>query len=73
MLSVLYFLHSWKPTYVILSKHEEYLKSELEALQEATENERYLWSCEMRFLAVVLINLSTLIRKDSAVCIKRLL
>jgi len=42
MLSVLYFLHSWKPTYVILSKHEEYLKSELEALQEATENERYL-------------------------------
>lgn len=37
-----YFLNSWKPTYAILSKHEEYLKNELEVLQEATENERYL-------------------------------
>lgn len=44
-----YFLNSWKPTYAILSKHEEYLKNELEVLQEATENERYLWSYEMRF------------------------
>ncbi|XP_076199562.1 protein SIX6OS1 [Aptenodytes patagonicus] len=33
----------WKPTYVILSKHEEYLKNELEALQEATENERKMY------------------------------
>ncbi|XP_009935081.1 protein SIX6OS1 [Opisthocomus hoazin] len=35
--------NAWKPTYVILSKHEEYLKSELEALQEATENERKMY------------------------------
>ncbi|KFP34284.1 Protein SIX6OS1, partial [Colius striatus] len=35
--------HSWKPTYVILSKHEEYLKNEIEALQEATENERKMY------------------------------
>ncbi|KAM9291596.1 protein SIX6OS1 [Morus bassanus] len=33
----------WKPTYAILSKHEEYLKNELEALQEATENERKMY------------------------------
>ncbi|XP_010076655.1 PREDICTED: protein SIX6OS1, partial [Pterocles gutturalis] len=33
----------WKPTYVILSKHEEYLKNELEALKEATENERKMY------------------------------
>ncbi|XP_014822064.1 PREDICTED: protein SIX6OS1 [Calidris pugnax] len=33
----------WKPTYVILSKHEEYLKNELEALQESTENERKMY------------------------------
>ncbi|XP_009874264.1 PREDICTED: protein SIX6OS1 [Apaloderma vittatum] len=33
----------WKPTYVILSKHEEYLKNELEALQEATEKERKMY------------------------------
>ncbi|XP_012984607.2 protein SIX6OS1 [Melopsittacus undulatus] len=33
----------WKPTYVILSQHEEYLKNELEALQEATENERKMY------------------------------
>ncbi|XP_068256215.1 protein SIX6OS1 [Nyctibius grandis] len=35
--------NAWKPTYVILSKHEEYLKNELEALQEATENERKMY------------------------------
>ncbi|XP_061318741.1 LOW QUALITY PROTEIN: protein SIX6OS1 [Pezoporus flaviventris] len=33
----------WKPTYAILSQHEEYLKNELEALQEATENERKMY------------------------------
>ncbi|XP_015721290.1 protein SIX6OS1 [Coturnix japonica] len=33
----------WKPTYAILSKHEEYLKNELEVLQEATENERKMY------------------------------
>ncbi|XP_071415509.1 protein SIX6OS1 [Pithys albifrons albifrons] len=33
----------WKPTYEILSKHEEYVKSELEALEEATENERKMY------------------------------
>ncbi|KFZ50474.1 Protein SIX6OS1, partial [Antrostomus carolinensis] len=33
----------WKPTYVILNKHEEYLKNELEALQEAIENERKMY------------------------------
>lgn len=37
-----YFVHSWKPTYAILKKHEEYLKNEIKALEEATENERYL-------------------------------
>ncbi|XP_074959186.1 protein SIX6OS1 [Phalacrocorax aristotelis] len=35
--------NAWKPTYAILSKHEEYLKNELEALQEATENERKMY------------------------------
>ncbi|KAM9290095.1 LOW QUALITY PROTEIN: protein SIX6OS1 [Cariama cristata] len=35
--------NAWKPTYVILSKHEEYLKNELESLQEATENERKMY------------------------------
>ncbi|KFQ51762.1 Protein SIX6OS1, partial [Pelecanus crispus] len=35
--------HSWKPTYAILSKHGEYLKNELEALEEATENERKMY------------------------------
>ncbi|XP_055571910.1 protein SIX6OS1 [Falco cherrug] len=35
--------NAWKPTYVILSKHEEYLKKELEALQQATENERKMY------------------------------
>ncbi|KFV92530.1 Protein SIX6OS1, partial [Eurypyga helias] len=35
--------NAWKPTYVILSKHEEYLKNELEALQESTENERKMY------------------------------
>ncbi|KFV47010.1 Protein SIX6OS1, partial [Tyto alba] len=35
--------NAWKPTYVILSKHEEYLKNELEALQEAVENERKMY------------------------------
>ncbi|KAM6392945.1 protein SIX6OS1 [Pluvialis apricaria] len=35
--------NAWKPTYVILSKHEEYLKNELEALQETTENERKMY------------------------------
>ncbi|XP_069713203.1 protein SIX6OS1 [Phaenicophaeus curvirostris] len=35
--------NAWKPTYVILGKHEEYLKNELEALQEATENERKMY------------------------------
>ncbi|KFQ81673.1 Protein SIX6OS1, partial [Phoenicopterus ruber ruber] len=35
--------NAWKPTYVILAKHEEYLKNELEALQEATENERKMY------------------------------
>ncbi|KFQ46418.1 Protein SIX6OS1, partial [Nestor notabilis] len=34
---------AWKPTYAILSQHEEYLKNELEALQEATENERKMY------------------------------
>ncbi|XP_030339987.1 protein SIX6OS1 [Strigops habroptila] len=34
---------AWKPTYAILTQHEEYLKSELEALQEATENERKMY------------------------------
>ncbi|KAM9380998.1 protein SIX6OS1 [Phaethornis superciliosus] len=33
----------WKPTYAILSKHEEYLKNELETLQEAIENERKMY------------------------------
>ncbi|XP_048805609.1 protein SIX6OS1 [Lagopus muta] len=33
----------WKPTYAILSKHEEYVKNELEVLQEATENERKMY------------------------------
>ncbi|XP_071601394.1 protein SIX6OS1 isoform X2 [Heliangelus exortis] len=35
--------NAWKPTYAILSKHEEYLKNELEALQEAIENERKMY------------------------------
>ncbi|XP_032043752.1 protein SIX6OS1 [Aythya fuligula] len=35
--------NAWKPTYAILSKHEEYLKNELEVLQEATENERKMY------------------------------
>ncbi|XP_075008575.1 protein SIX6OS1 [Calonectris borealis] len=35
--------NAWKPTYVILSEHEEYLKNELEALQETTENERKMY------------------------------
>ncbi|XP_064919317.1 protein SIX6OS1 isoform X1 [Columba livia] len=35
--------NAWKPTYAILSKHEEYLKNELEALQEDTENERKMY------------------------------
>ncbi|KAM6069263.1 protein SIX6OS1 [Theristicus caerulescens] len=35
--------NAWKPTYAILSKHEEYVKNELEALQEATENERKMY------------------------------
>ncbi|KFP79488.1 Protein SIX6OS1, partial [Acanthisitta chloris] len=34
---------AWKPTYALLSKHGEYLKSELEALEEATENERKMY------------------------------
>ncbi|KFO94112.1 Protein SIX6OS1, partial [Buceros rhinoceros silvestris] len=34
---------AWKPTYAILSKHEEYLKKELEALREATEKERKMY------------------------------
>ncbi|XP_064009996.1 protein SIX6OS1 [Pogoniulus pusillus] len=34
---------AWKPTYVILSKHEEYLKNELESLQEAVEKERKMY------------------------------
>lgn len=58
MLGFWLFLRSWKPTYAILSKHEEYLRKELEALREATEKERYVWSYEMRLLAVLLINLS---------------
>ncbi|XP_065603696.1 protein SIX6OS1 [Cyrtonyx montezumae] len=33
----------WKPTYAILSKHEEYLKNELKVLEEATENERKMY------------------------------
>nr|XP_013038583.2 protein SIX6OS1 isoform X2 [Anser cygnoides]XP_047922218.1 protein SIX6OS1 isoform X2 [Anser cygnoides] len=35
--------NAWKPTYAILSKHEEYLKNELEVLQESTENERKMY------------------------------
>ncbi|KAM6335811.1 protein SIX6OS1 [Podargus strigoides] len=35
--------NAWKPTYAILSKHEEYLKNELGALQEAVENERKMY------------------------------
>ncbi|XP_065493043.1 protein SIX6OS1 [Caloenas nicobarica] len=35
--------NAWKPTYAILSKHEEYLKNELQALQEDTENERKMY------------------------------
>ncbi|KAM6311290.1 protein SIX6OS1 [Aegotheles albertisi] len=35
--------NAWKPTYAILSKHEEYLKNELEALQESIENERKMY------------------------------
>ncbi|XP_021258975.1 protein SIX6OS1 isoform X3 [Numida meleagris] len=35
--------NAWKPTYAILSKHEEYLKNELKDLQEATENERKMY------------------------------
>ncbi|CAN0115988.1 unnamed protein product [Bubo scandiacus] len=35
--------NAWKPTYVILNKHEEYLKNEVEALQEAIENERKMY------------------------------
>ncbi|XP_068005279.1 protein SIX6OS1 isoform X1 [Melanerpes formicivorus] len=34
---------AWKPTYVILSKHEEYVKNELESLQEAVEKEREMY------------------------------
>ncbi|XP_068803477.1 protein SIX6OS1 isoform X2 [Struthio camelus] len=33
----------WKPTYIILSEHEEYLKKELEVDQEATENEKKMY------------------------------
>ncbi|OXB72218.1 UNVERIFIED_CONTAM: hypothetical protein H355_002866 [Colinus virginianus] len=33
----------WKPTYAILTKHEEYLKNELKVLEEATENERKMY------------------------------
>ncbi|XP_009998984.1 PREDICTED: protein SIX6OS1 [Chaetura pelagica] len=35
--------NAWKPTYAILSRHEEYLKNELEALQESVENERKMY------------------------------
>ncbi|KAM9652303.1 protein SIX6OS1 [Morphnus guianensis] len=35
--------NAWKPTYVILSKHEEYLKNELEVLKEDTEKERKMY------------------------------
>ncbi|KAG8126613.1 hypothetical protein E2320_021684, partial [Naja naja] len=31
----------WKPTYVILKKHEEYLQKELQNYQEATEKDKY--------------------------------
>lgn len=68
-----YFVHSWKPTYEILKKHGEYLKNEIKALEEATENERYLWSHEMRFPAAVLSKLTKVISKTSAACIEKLL
>ncbi|CAN8215637.1 unnamed protein product [Coccothraustes coccothraustes] len=34
---------AWKPTYAILKKHGEYLKNEMTALEEATENERKIY------------------------------
>ncbi|XP_025970053.2 protein SIX6OS1 [Dromaius novaehollandiae] len=35
--------NDWKPTYLILREHEEYLKKELKANQEATENEEKMY------------------------------
>ncbi|XP_027558180.1 protein SIX6OS1 [Neopelma chrysocephalum] len=44
----------WKPTYKILGKHEEYVKNELEALEEATENERKMYEdCIIQYKEVL--------------------
>ncbi|XP_068048230.1 protein SIX6OS1 isoform X2 [Anomalospiza imberbis] len=34
---------AWKPTYAILKEHGEYLKNEIQALEEATESERKIY------------------------------
>ncbi|XP_037995218.1 protein SIX6OS1 [Motacilla alba alba] len=34
---------AWKPTYAILKKHGEYVKNEIKAFEEATENERKIY------------------------------
>ncbi|XP_039393945.1 protein SIX6OS1 isoform X11 [Mauremys reevesii] len=37
----------WKPTYVVLSKHEEYLNNQLKNCQETTENDKKMYQDHM--------------------------
>ncbi|KAM9149418.1 protein SIX6OS1 [Pangshura tecta] len=37
----------WKPTYVVLSKHEEYLHNQLKNCQETTENDKKIYQDHM--------------------------
>ncbi|XP_065258641.1 protein SIX6OS1 [Emys orbicularis] len=38
---------NWKPTYVVLSKHEEYLNNQLKNCQETTENDKKMYQDHM--------------------------
>ncbi|XP_053113876.1 protein SIX6OS1 isoform X2 [Hemicordylus capensis] len=39
---------TWKPTYIILNKHEEYLQKELQKCQEATEKDKKIYQDNMK-------------------------